>query len=242
MRALCPSCPSARSCGMARRRAFHSVAKGASGGNGGPSAYGTVSCQGSDMAISFRPESTTGVPPPLRDSGRLQCTGPVRTEGFMAAEHDPKTPFETILEPDAPDAAGRPAGEPGIDAFVQQIKETAEKLTRDRAARGDAKLLATALKELRYCFKVFAAYRGRRKVTIFGSARTKPDHPAYQAAVAFSRRMAEEGYMVITGAASGIMEAGHVGAGRENSFGVNIILPFEQGANSVISADHKLKN
>jgi len=152
------------------------------------------------------------------------------------------TPFESILEPDAPEAGGRPAAEPGIEAFVQQIKETADKLARDRAARGDAKLLATALKELRYCFKVFAGYRGRRKVTVFGSARTRPDHPAYRAAVEFGRRMAEEGYMVITGAASGIMEAGHVGAGRENSFGVNIILPFEQGANPVILADPKLMN
>jgi uncharacterized protein (TIGR00730 family) len=160
----------------------------------------------------------------------------------MAAETDPKTPFETILQPDTPDAPGRPAAEPGIDAFVQQLKETADKLAKDRASRGDAKLLATALKELRYCFKVFAAYRGRRKVTIFGSARTRADHPAYQAAVAFGKRMADAGYMVITGAASGIMEAGHVGAGRENSFGVNIILPFEQGANSVILDDPKLMN
>lgn len=160
----------------------------------------------------------------------------------MSPETAPNTPFESILEPDAPDPAGRPAAEPGIDAFVQQIKETADKLARDRASRGDVKLLATALRELRYCFKVFAGYRGRRKVTVFGSARTRPDHPAYRAAVEFGRRMAEAGYMVITGAASGIMEAGHVGAGRENSFGVNIILPFEQGANAVIQADPKLMN
>ena len=46
--------------------------------------------------------------------------------------------------------------------------------------------------------------------------------------------------MVITGAASGIMEAGHVGAGRDNSIGVNILLPFEQEANSVIAGDRKL--
>ena len=46
--------------------------------------------------------------------------------------------------------------------------------------------------------------------------------------------------MVITGAASGIMEAGHVGAGRENSIGVNILLPFEQEANPIIAGDNKL--
>jgi uncharacterized protein (TIGR00730 family) len=127
-----------------------------------------------------------------------------------------------------------------IEQLVQQLKETADKLIRDQANRGDVKLLSTALKELRYAFKVFAPYRNRRKVSVFGSARLSPEHPAYQAAVAFARRIAAAGYMVITGAASGIMEAGHVGAGRENSIGVNILLPFEQDANAVIAGDAKL--
>jgi len=93
---------------------------------------------------------------------------------------------------------------------------------------------------LRYAFKIFAPYRHRRKVTVFGSARLPAGHPAYQQAVAFSKRMADAGFMVITGAASGIMEAGHVGAGRENSIGVNILLPFEQDANAIIAGDAKL--
>jgi uncharacterized protein (TIGR00730 family) len=131
-------------------------------------------------------------------------------------------------------------GPPGITALVQQIKETADKLIRDQANRGDVKLLSTALKELRYSFKVFAPYRNHRKVTVFGSARLKTDHPAYKQAVEFSRRLAEADYMVITGAASGIMEAGHVGAGREKSIGVNILLPFEQSSNAVIAGDVKL--
>ncbi|HKI35145.1 MAG TPA: LOG family protein, partial [Gemmataceae bacterium] len=126
------------------------------------------------------------------------------------------------------------------EQLVQQIKETADKLIRDGANRGDVKLLSTALKELRYAFKVFSPYKGRRKVTVFGSARVPPDHPAYRQAVAFGRRAAEAGFMVITGAASGIMEAGHVGAGREKSIGVNILLPFEQSANAIIAGDIKL--
>lgn len=126
------------------------------------------------------------------------------------------------------------------EALIQQIKETADKLNRDGVNRGDVKLLNTALKELRYAFKVFAPYKNRRKVTVFGSARLLPDHPAYQQAVLFGRKIAEAGYMVITGAASGIMEAGHVGAGRENSIGVNILLPFEQEANPIIAGDPKL--
>ena len=149
----------------------------------------------------------------------------------------PETPFESFLENDAP---LRPVE--SIAAFVEQIKDVADKLVKDGASRGDAKLLASAIKELRHCFRVFAGYRGIRKVTVFGSARTKPEHPAYRAAADFGRRMAEGGWMVITGAAAGIMEAGHVGAGRDMSFGLNILLPFEQAANPVITGDPKLMN
>ena len=158
----------------------------------------------------------------------------------MVDESVPPTPYESILDSAPAEAAERTTSP--VDEFVRQIKETADKLAKDGAGRGDMKLLASALKELRYCFKVFAQYRGRRKVTIFGSARTRPDHPAYQTAVAFAERIAAAGYMVITGAASGIMEAGHVGAGAADSFGLNILLPFEQQANPVILADPKLMN
>src|SRR5882762_7883636 len=147
--------------------------------------------------------------------------------------------LHSFPEEQAPSAADIP--QPGgIDELVQQIKDTADKLLRDKANRGDVKLLSTALRELRYAFKVFAPYRGRRKVTVFGSARTPTSDPGYKQAVEFGRRLAQEGFMVVTGAASGIMEAGHVGAGRENSIGVNILLPFEQSANSVIAGDTKL--
>jgi predicted Rossmann-fold nucleotide-binding protein len=147
-------------------------------------------------------------------------------------------PFEHVTDSDSLPEDGR--APVGIEQLVQQLKETADKLIRDQANRGDVKLLSTALKELRYAFKVFAPYRQRRKVTVFGSARLSAEHPAYAQAVEFSRRMVESRFMVITGAASGIMEAGHVGAGRENSIGVNILLPFEQDANAVIAGDAKL--
>jgi uncharacterized protein (TIGR00730 family) len=150
----------------------------------------------------------------------------------------PSSPFLHIHESELHPPETIP--QTGVEHLVQQIKETADKLIRDQTNRGDVKLLSTALKELRYAFKVFAPYRRRRKVAIFGSARIKPDHPAYQQAVEFGKRMADAGYMVITGASSGIMEAGHVGAGRENSIGLNIMLPFEQEANTVIAGDNKL--
>lgn len=129
---------------------------------------------------------------------------------------------------------------PTIPEFVQQIKETADKLVRDTAPRGDVRLIAVSLRELRYCFKIFSSYRHRRKVTVFGSARLPQDHPACKSAAEFGRRIAEAGYMVVTGAGNGVMEAGHHGAGRENSIGLNIKLPFEQSANPVITGDDKL--
>src|SRR6478735_11981993 len=84
--------------------------------------------------------------------------------------------------------------------FVREIKEVADKLLADGASRGDVKLLCTEFKELRHCFKVFARYKGRRKATVFGSARTKPDHPTYMQAVEFGARMRDEGWMIVTGA------------------------------------------
>ena len=129
-----------------------------------------------------------------------------------------------------------------IADLVQAIKDTADKLAVDGSTRGDLKILSRTLRELRYAFKVFSAYRRKRKVTVFGSARTQPDEPAYLQAVDFGRVMAEAEWMVVTGAASGIMEAGHRGAGRESSMGLNIMLPFEQSANPIILGDPKLVN
>lgn len=127
-----------------------------------------------------------------------------------------------------------------IADLIGQIKESADKLANDRTSRGDLKILSRTLRELRYAFKVFSPYRSRRKVTVFGSARTRPEEATYQQAIEFGRQMAEKKWLVVTGAASGIMEAGHLGAGRENSMGLNIMLPFEQSANPVIAGDSKL--
>lgn len=126
--------------------------------------------------------------------------------------------------------------------LIAEIKQTADKLQRDGATRGDLKIISRSMKELRYAFKVFAPYRRHRKVTVFGSARTLPDHPCWKVAEDFGRRMAEEDWMVVTGAGGGIMEAALQGAGREMSMGLNIILPFEQEANPVIAGDPKLVN
>jgi len=139
---------------------------------------------------------------------------------------------------DSPLTSG--AGNAAQQGYIDDIIATAERLRRDGAAVGDLKIVAGALKEMRRAFKVFAPYRHVRKVSTFGSARTQPGDPVFQLAEAFARRIADHGFMVITGAGPGIMEACQRGAGRTRSFGVNIRLPREQAANVVITGDPKL--
>jgi hypothetical protein len=126
------------------------------------------------------------------------------------------------------------------ESEVSDIIENALKLLTDVKDTGDVRIIKTALRELRYAFRLFAPYVGARKVTIFGSARMQSDALEYKQAVEFGRKISEAGFMVITGAGSGIMQAGHEGAGPEKSFGVNIRLPWEQAANPVIAEDKKL--
>lgn len=123
---------------------------------------------------------------------------------------------------------------------VADIIENALKLLSDLEDTGDVRVIQTAVRELRYAYRLFAPYANKRKVTIFGSARTQPSRQEYQQAVDFGRKIVQAGFMVITGAGPGIMQAGHEGAGPENSFGANIRLPWEQGANPVIAQDKKL--
>src|SRR6516225_5310314 len=123
---------------------------------------------------------------------------------------------------------------------VADIVENALKLLADVRHSGDVRVIQTALRELRYAFKLFAPYAEVRKVTIFGSSRTLPSRLEYQQALEFGRKIAAAGFMVITGAGGGIMQAGHEGAGPEKSFGANIRLPWEQTANPVIREDKKL--
>jgi uncharacterized protein (TIGR00730 family) len=115
-----------------------------------------------------------------------------------------------------------------------------EALLTGSASIGDLKIARTVLRELRIAFETFAPYRDQKKVTTFGSARTQPGTPAYQFAEEFARRAADAGFMVITGAGPGIMEACQRGAGRERSFGVGIHLPFEQAVNETMHGDPKL--
>ncbi len=130
----------------------------------------------------------------------------------------------------------------GDAQLVFEMMTSALALAEAPISRLDRKIANSALKEMRRAFAVFAPYRNVRKATIFGSSRTAKGRPEYALARDFSRTIADRGWMIVTGAGPGIMEAGHEGAGGSRSFGVNIILPFEATANPFIAGDPKLIN
>jgi hypothetical protein len=123
---------------------------------------------------------------------------------------------------------------------VQEAVESVAGLLTDGGDLGQLRLVRTALDEMRRTYRLFNQYRGVRKVSIFGSARTPSHHPDYLAARDFGRLMASHGWMAITGAGDGIMKAGHEGPSRESSFGLGIRLPFESRPNDIIQGDDKL--
>ncbi|MFQ5686724.1 MAG: TIGR00730 family Rossman fold protein [Candidatus Scalindua sp.] len=123
--------------------------------------------------------------------------------------------------------------------LVEEMLTTIAKLGIENNDRGDLKLINMALKELRYASKIFTPYRNERKVVIFGSARSLRGSEEYKMAVRLSELIVENGFKAITGGGQGIMEAGNKGAGREDSFSLNIKLPFEQKHNPYIIGDEK---
>jgi uncharacterized protein (TIGR00730 family) len=133
-----------------------------------------------------------------------------------------------------------PGGDSRTGPLVRSMIETCIALARDPTPVVDLKLVDSALSEIRAALNCFRPYAHVRKVTMFGSARTRPEEPEYDLARTFASNAADAGYMAITGAGPGIMHACQEGAGRERSFGVNIKLPFENDANPEIHGDEKL--
>ena len=122
--------------------------------------------------------------------------------------------------------------------FNDLLHSVAE-MASDQPETLNVKIAAAAFKEMSEAFEMFQPYIDRPKVTIFGSARTKQDDPLYIQACDVARRLADKGWMVVTGAGPGIMQAAMEGAGRDMSIGVSIRLPFEQAANPIIAGDSK---
>jgi uncharacterized protein (TIGR00730 family) len=130
----------------------------------------------------------------------------------------------------------------GDSDLLREMVTAVVRMARNGADRGELKLVNAALKEFAYAFGIFKEYRGRRKVSIFGSARSHPHDPNYERTRDFAAAMVNEGWMVMTGAGPGIMAAGHEGAGAEHSFGAAIRLPMEAEPNEFIEGDPKLIN
>lgn len=132
------------------------------------------------------------------------------------------------------------AGDIHRPEIVREMIIAALKAGQEQEERADLKLMNSTLKEMRFTSKIFGPYRNIRKVTVFGSARTRPDELVYEMARSFGSKLAEQGFMVITGGGGGIMEAANEGAGSEHSFGVNILLPFEQHPNPTLEGNPRL--
>lgn len=125
-------------------------------------------------------------------------------------------------------------------ALVSEVIQTALKLLFEGHDIGQVKLINRCLKEMRYAYRIFNGYPHARCLSMFGSARTPESHPDYLQAKALSAALAHHGWMVITGAADGIMKAGHEGSQAEGSFGLSIYLPAEEVTNQVMKGDPKL--
>ncbi len=131
-------------------------------------------------------------------------------------------------------------GQDSNDDLIRRLMVTALDMDAAEVDRLELKIASQSLVEMLNAWRVFSPYRGRAKCTIFGSARTPSDHPDYELARSFGEKIAARDWMIISGAGPGIMTACIEGAGVENSFGVNIVLPFEQRANEIIDGDPKL--
>jgi len=138
---------------------------------------------------------------------------------------------------DAIDRLMQMAGPVCCPDLVREMILSALKAGVEEACELDLKLMNSTMKEMRFTSKVFGPYRNIRKVTVFGSARTSPNEPVYEMARLLGRKLAEAGYMVITGGGQGIMQAINEGAGPDYSFAVNIRLPFEQKPNPVVEGN-----
>ncbi len=174
---------------------------------------------------------------PDRDPGRRQRMTPASPSGRPEQEAGSGRTeavdrlMEVLLPPDASSSQRR---------LYRSMLDTVATLAAAGTEVIDLKVADSALAEMAEAFAVFRPFRKERKVTIFGSARTEPDHPAYHSTRELAATMAGADWMVVTGAGPGIMAAGMEGAGRDKSIGVNIRLPFEQGANAFIAQDPKL--
>lgn len=129
------------------------------------------------------------------------------------------------------------AGVSANRTLIRRILNTGLRLGEDGTDRLNLKIASAALAEMRDAFQLFHPYADVPKVTVFGSARTRQEDPLYEQARSVASALAERGWMVVTGAGPGIMQAAAEGAGEKMALGVSIRLPFEEKANAVVAED-----
>lgn len=95
-------------------------------------------------------------------------------------------------------------------------------------------LISGCLADISEALEVFRPYRDLRKISVFGSARTRREDPCYSLAEQLARLAVEAGFDVMTGAGGGVMEGANSGAGCEHSIGLNVDLPYEQHPNPFV--------
>ena len=154
------------------------------------------------------------------------------SQHFQSNGNDLTLKVEELLGSVAPDSPNLP--------LYRDMTLTVLRMAQDDLNRWNAKITLQALRELENTFRVLERFKGRRKVTVFGSARTPLEHPVYALARELGKQLAASDLMVITGAGGGIMAAAHEGAGLDHSLGFNITLPFEQHANATVDGTGNL--
>ena len=132
-----------------------------------------------------------------------------------------------------------PENSPNLSLYREMLVTVTRMAQADRS-RWDAKILLQTMREMEHAFSRLDQFKRRRKVTVFGSARTPVEHPLYALARQLGSILAHYNFMVITGAGGGIMAAAHEGAGRDSSLGLNITLPFEQHPNPTVGGTENL--
>ena len=146
-----------------------------------------------------------------------------------------------VLDANLYDLSRRFCGEHAPDTVLQMLATTLN-AAASQLGEHDLEIMNRALDEMFCADKMFLPYEHRRKIACFGSARIQETDPCYLQARAFADLVSSQGYMVITGGGPGIMQACNEGAGEENSFGLNITLPYEQHPNPVMAGSDKMMN
>ncbi len=162
-----------------------------------------------------------------------------RAEQSLPASVIPVNTGNAVLDANLYDLSRRFCGNHSPDEVLQLLATVMNAASSDIEPH-DLSMMNRTLNEMFAADKMFMPYRNVRKITCFGSARIQPDDPAYRQAVDFARMAVDNGYMIITGGGPGIMQACNEGAGKENSFGLNITLPFEQHANPFVDGSDKM--